>query len=125
MSRKKKRITPFKEFESVEENATSYIRMVGIQLKCMNELSANAFRLYIMMKDYAKGNSEFNFPHRIYKEFMSNQTFITARNELVEKGYLETFVSQKSRQQENTYKFSSSWKLHNKIIIDKITNKNI
>lgn len=26
MSRKKKRITPFKEFESVEENATSYIR---------------------------------------------------------------------------------------------------
>ena len=124
MSRKKKRITPFREFESVSENATSYIRMVGIQLQCMNELSANAFRLYIMMKDYAKGNSEFNYPHRIYKCFLSNQTFVNARQELIEKGYLETFVSQKSRKKENTYKFSSNWKLYNKEFISKLTNKN-
>lgn len=121
--RKKKNITPFKDFESVHEKSNyevGYIRMVDIQLICMNELSANAFRLYIMMKSYAKGNKEFSYPHRIYKTLFCNQTFKTARQELIDYGYIEQFCSQKSRLEPNKYVFSSKWRERNKERISEI-----
>lgn len=123
MGRKKKNLTQFKDFESSSGNngyETSYIRITHIQLVCMNELSANAFRLYMMMKDYARGESEFQFPHRIYKNFVCNQTFKTARQELIGKGYLETYTSQKSVLRENKYRFSSGWRNRNEELIKSI-----
>ena len=123
MGRKKKNLTQFKDFESSNGNngyETSYIRMTHIQLVCVNELSANAFRLYMMMKDYARGESEFKFPHRIYKKFVCNQTFKTARQELIDKGYLETYTSQKAVLRENKYKFSSGWRNRNEELIKRI-----
>lgn len=88
--------------------------MLDVQLICMNELTANAFRLYIMMKSYAKGEAEFQFPHRIHKTFMSKQTFVTARQELIDLGYIEPFVSCKSVMKANIYKFSSRWRSRHK-----------
>lgn len=127
MGRKKKsNFTKFKDYESSGENngyEHSYIRMGHIQIACMNELSANAFRLYIMMKDYARGDSEFQFPHRIYKNFMCNQTFKTARQELIDKGYLEDYTSQKSVLRENRYKFSSAWRNHNQELVKEVIER--
>lgn len=123
MGRKKKQNqTPFKDYESVNENSNyevGYIRMLDIQLVCMNELSPNAFRLYIMMKSYAKGETKFSYPHRIYKNLFCNETFKTVRKELIEYGYIEPYTSQQSRIQPNIYKFSSKWRERNK---EKIKN---
>ena len=124
--RKRKNITPFKDFERTVDNGayqTNYIRLVHIQLVCMNELSASAFRLYVMMKDYAKGESEFEFPYRIYKNFLSKQTFTTARQELVDKGYIEPFLSYKNMRKANKYRFSSHWKELNKDTIKEIVER--
>lgn len=115
MSKSKKR-TPFKDFERPTENEyqVNYTRITHLQLVCMNELSNSAFRLYIMMKDYAKSDTEFTYPHSIFKVIFSNQGFINARTELIEKGYLETFVSHKTVRKENKYRFSSKWRERNK-----------
>lgn len=126
MSRKKKNLTQFKDYESATENSNyqvGYIRMLDLQLVCMNELSANAFRLYIMMKSYASGNTEFEFPHRIYKNFICKQTFATARKELIDYGYIEPFISCKSVMRANTYKFSSKWRKRNEEKISQIISE--
>jgi hypothetical protein len=122
---KKKNYTKFQDYESAKDNngyEVGYIRMTDLQLICMNELSANSFRLYIMMKNYAKGKADFTFPHRIYKNFISNQTFIVSRQELIDKGYIEPFISNANLRIENKYKFSSKWKEHNKENISNIIN---
>lgn len=109
--------TPFKPYERVTERQgyeVGYIRLVSLQLCCMNELSANAFRLYVMMKSYAKGNEKFQFPHRIYKNFLTTPTFAKARDELVEKGYIEPFTSMANLRKENSYMFSSKWRERSK-----------
>lgn len=120
---KKRNLTAFKDFESPRENCNyqvGYIRLVDIQLECMNELSNSAFRLYIMMKSYAKGNAEFTFPYRIQKNFISKQGFLNARDELITYGYLEQFVSNKNLRTENKYRFSSKWRDRNQDFITQI-----
>lgn len=119
---KRRNKTPFQDFERATERSgyeTGYIRMVDLQLCCMNELSANAFRLYVMMKSYAKGKVEFNFPHRIFKQFLSKQTFVKARQELIDLGYIKPFVSHANLRTENTYRFSGEWRSRNRDKIDK------
>ena len=128
MSRnRKKNITPFQDYEKVNEDSKyekDYIRMLDIQLICMNELSPNAFRLYIMMKAYANGNAEFEYPHKIYKTFLSNQTFISARQELLDKGYIRPFISNANLRKANKYRLSSEWRANNKDKINEIiTNR--
>ena len=124
MSKNKKR-TPFKDFERPTDNEyqVNYMRITHLQLVCMNELTNSAFRLYIMMKDYAKSDTEFTYPHSIFKNIFSNQGFINARTELIEKGYLETFVSHKSVRKENKYRFSSKWRERNQDMIREIVKR--
>lgn len=127
MGRKKIK-TPFKDYERVTDRngyEVDYIRILHLQLVCMQELSLSAFRLYIYMKDYAKSNTEFTFPHRIYKNIMSNQTFKVARDELISMGYLKTFISHQNLRTENKYSFSSEWRERNKDLINKIIKDNI
>lgn len=128
MPRKGKKITPFKDYESATNRGgyeVDYIRILHLQLVCMQELSSSAFRLYINMKDYANGDTEFTYPHRIYKTFLSNQTFIIARDELIEKGYLKSFISHKNLRTENKYTFSSEWRERNKDLISKVVKESI
>lgn len=123
----KPKITPFQDYEQATNRngyEVDYVRMTSIQLECMNELSANAFRLYIMMKSYAKGEVRFNFPYRIHKNLFSKQTFTTVRQELIDKGYIEPFASHKSTRTENVYKFSSKWRTRNKDNIKVIIERN-
>lgn len=125
MSRRRNK-TPFKDYERVSDSIyqVGYIRMLDVQLVCMNELSANAFRLYIMMKSYAKGEVEFKYPHRIYKNIMSNQTFIEARKELIDKGYLEPFITKQFERKENIYRFSGKWRDRNREVVSKAVRAN-
>jgi hypothetical protein len=126
MPRKKKNLTQFKDYESATENCNyqvGYIRMLDLQLVCMNELSANAFRLYIMMKSYANGNVEFEFPHRIYKNLFCNETFKKARQELIDYGYIEPFLSCKQVMKANKYRFSSRWRKRNDQTIAEVLEK--
>lgn len=119
---KKKKITPFSDYERPTESQyqVNYTRITHLQLVCMNELSNSAFRLYIMMKDYAKSDTEFSYPHRVFKNIFSNQGFINARTELIDKGYLEQFYSNKTMRVENKYRFSSKWRENNKDLIKQI-----
>ena len=80
------------------------------KMESMKHLTNGAFRLYIMMEYYSNGQEEFSFPHRIFKNVYSNQGFINSRNELIEKGFLDDFVSNKDARVENKYKFSDKWK---------------
>lgn len=127
MGRKKRyNITPFKDYESPVENENyqvDYVRMLDLQLTCMNELSANAFRLYIMMKSYANGEVEFEFPHKIYKNFICKQTFTKARQELIDFGYVEPFNSHKTMRVANKYRFSSKWRERNKEYISEVVER--
>ena len=119
MGRSKKKVTPFNDYERPTDSQyqVNYTRITHLQLVCMNELTNSAFRLYIMMKDYAKSDTEFTYPHRIFKSIFSNQGFINARTELIEKGYLEEFASHKTMRVENKYRFSSKWRDRNKELI--------
>ena len=114
MRKNKKRIVPFEDFEKSGNDSNGveekYIRIVHIQIVCMGQLSGNAVKLYIAMKDYASGKKEFSFPHKIYKELFSNQTFISARKELIDKGFLSEFTTQAPRKKANVYKFSGEWR---------------
>lgn len=125
MARSKRKITPFNDYEKPTESQyqVNYTRITHLQLVCMNELTNSAFRLYIMMKDYAKGDVEFSYPHRIFKSIFSNQGFINARTELIEKGYLEQFVSNQNMRVENKYRFSSKWRERNKEVIKDIVQR--
>ena len=128
MSRKRSKITPFKNYESSLDTCGyegRYIRLTHLQLICMSELSHTAFRLYIMMKDYSKGEQFFNFPYRIYKEFLSKETFAKARQELIDKKYLNQFTSNKNLRIENNYSFSGEWRhtKQNQILINNEINK--
>ena len=121
-----KRITEFKDYErSVDDSGweVSYTRITDIQLNCMRELSNSAFRLYVMMKSYAKGKVEFSYPHRIYSTLFSNQCFINARRELVELGYIEQFVSNANLRKQNQYRFSGSWRERNREFISSMVER--
>lgn len=125
MSKKIKR-TPFKDYERSQDDNVyekGYIRLVHIQLVCMNDLSNSAFRLYIMMKSYAKGDTEFEYPHRLFKNILSKQGFINARKELIDKGFIEPFISHASCRQANKYKFSGKWREYYKGVIDCCSQK--
>lgn len=120
MGRNRKTKTPFKDFERATNRdgyEVDYIRVLDLQLCCMHELSSSAFRLYINMKNHAKGNVEFEYPHSEYGRFLSNQTFKTARDELIKKGYLEPFISNKNLRVANKYRFSSGWRTRNQDLI--------
>ena len=126
MSKRKQNAVKFKDYESAlgkDGYEVGYIRLLELQLVCMNELSPNAFRLYVMMKSYAQQKNEFTFPYRIYKNFLSKQTFVKVREELINLGYVEPFVSYKNLRTENKYKFSSKWRERNKDKIKEIINQ--
>ena len=80
MGRSKKKVTPFNDYERPTDSQyqVNYTRITHLQLVCMNELTNSAFRLYIMMKDYAKSDTEFTYPHRIFKSIFSKKKIYPA-----------------------------------------------
>lgn len=112
MARTKK--TPFAPWEtrSTDGIEKRYIRMGATIMasEAMRSLSSSAFRVYCYMRLESGGKKEFRFPHNKYRAYMSKPTFFKARDELVEKGFIDIVRNNKNLRQANDYAFSERWK---------------
>ena len=72
-------------------------------------LSSSAKVVYFYMKIYAKNENEFEYPISLALNFMSNVTFISARNELVKNGFIEIVHNGSANRTKNIYKFVPNW----------------
>ena len=68
--------------------------------------------IYIYMSDYVTKSfcNEFQYPHNVYKNIVSNETFKRAIEELEEHGFIEVIGEGKWNFTKTTYKFSTKWK---------------
>ncbi len=111
MARKK---VPFQPWESRADGGIEkrYFRLGATIMasEAMLSLSNSAFRVYCHMRIESGGKQSFSFPYSKYKIFMSRPTFIAARNELQEKGFIDVVQNNKNLRKANTYCFSEKWK---------------
>ena len=73
-------------------------------------LPSSAKVLYAYMKLSALKNTEFYYAEALSNKYMSKMTFYSARNKLIENGFIEIVETNKSAHIPNKYKFSSKWK---------------
>ncbi|MBO5247509.1 MAG: tyrosine-type recombinase/integrase [Eubacterium sp.] len=102
MARTKK--TPFPPWFTTRADGIEkrYIRL-GVTLtssEAFRDLSNSAVRIYLNMMMEAGGNKDFTFPCHKYINYMSKQTFFTARTELVNHGFIT--IKQNNRSCLNT-----------------------
>lgn len=76
----------------------------------VKDLNHLAFRIYMCMCVKCKGNSEFEFTYSDYSGFASKGGFLKAKDELIEKGFIEEIQNNANLRQPNLYRFSSLWK---------------
>lgn len=110
----RKKITPFEAWETKNDNGVEkrYFRM-GASLmasEAMRNLSPSAFKVYCYMRIESAGNRSFKFPHAKYRSYMSKPTFQKAKQELVNKGFIDVIQNNKNLRQANIYAFSDRWK---------------
>lgn len=112
MARIKK--VPFQAWESRAEGGIEkrYYRMGATIMasEAMLSLSNSAFRVYSHMRLESGGKRSFKFPYSKYKIFMTRPTFVKARDELVQRGFIEIVQNNKNLRQANIYCFSEKWK---------------
>ncbi len=118
MARSKKMITPFELWETKNPDGVEkrYFRM-GASLmasEAARSLSASAFKILCYMKIESGGNRSFKFPHAKYQDYMSTPTFIKARDELIEKGFIQTVQNNRNLRKPNIYCFTDGWKFYAK-----------
>lgn len=109
--------TRFKDYEGAFPK-DRHIRLTYNMLtseSCIS-LSPNAFRLYCYMKLIACGNQEFEFATSCAvgkdKIFQSKSTYVKARNELIEKGFIDytNMTSAKYKKEVGKYMFLTKWR---------------
>jgi len=112
MARAKK--VPFQSWETKNADGLEkrYFRLGATILasEAMLNLSASAFRVYCYMRIESGGKRNFSFPFNKYKRFMSRPTFIRARDELIESGFIDLIQSNKNLRKANIYGFTDRWK---------------
>ena len=112
MARVKK--TPFQLWESKADGGIEkrYFRLGATIMasEAMRGLSSSAFKIYCYMRIESGGKREFRFPHCKYQSFMSKPTFFKARDELVQKGFVDIVRNNRNLRQANIYAFSDRWK---------------
>lgn len=110
MSRKK--ITPFKEWETTKENGIEkrYIRIGSTKLARMTELSPSAFKVFVCMCMESAGKETFEFPYSKYKDYMAKNTFKKVKAELIAAGYIEEVQNNQNLRKPNVYRFATGWK---------------
>lgn len=113
MSRQKKK-TPFPSWTTKTSNGIErrYIR-VGNSLmysKVYQKLSNSAKVIYSYMLLESNGQRELEFSASSYEGFMSKNTFLKARNELIEQGFIEIKQNNANIRKANVYAFSEAWK---------------
>lgn len=70
------------------------------------ELTPTAQMLYLRMGLATKGKIEFTFPYSAYKRFMSKATFQTAKQQLIDGGFI---TETRYRCSKNRYRLSNEW----------------
>lgn len=110
----RKNITPFEAWETKKADGVEmrYFRM-GASLmasEAMRSLSGSAFKIYCYMKIESAGNRSFKFPHAKYRSYMSKPTFQKAKQELIDKGFIDVVQNNKNLRKANIYAFSDRWK---------------
>lgn len=90
----------------------AYIRIGSSLLhhEAMMKLPSNAFRLYVYMTLECRGYQDFTMPHSRYKKFMSKPTFIKARDDLVQAGFIEITEKNGNLRKPNKYRFSKRYR---------------
>ena len=111
MSRAKK--TPFRSWESTSAGGIEkrYIRLGATKAARMGNLSDAAYRIFICMMMEAGGKEDFVFPRSKYRTYSGNDKFLRARQELIDKGFLEVVQNNANLRRPNVYRFSDKWKL--------------
>lgn len=110
MSRKK---APFKDYEGSKQN-DKHIRKTENMMLSDNylKLSNSAKVVYDYMKLWACGDLEFQYAKSLAEKYMNGKTFLKAKDELIEKGFIEYVSGNRFAHIPNTYKFSSKWKFY-------------
>ena len=111
----KKKITPFEPWESKNASGIEkrYFRL-GVSLmssEVMRSLSPSAFKIYCYMRLESAGNKGFKFPHSKYCSYMTKPTFQKAKQELIDKGFIDIVQNNKNLRKANIYAFSERWKM--------------
>lgn len=90
-----------------------FVQLAGSQLESFRTkgLSGSAFKLYVYMLLESCGKKEFTFPHSTYKELMAKPTFEKAKQELINKGYIEIKQNNANLRKPNVYEFTHKWQL--------------
>lgn len=73
------------------------------------KLSASAKVVYSYMKLWACGDIEFDYPISLALKYTSKNTFLRAKEELIENGFIEVVYISKLGNISNRYKFSTNW----------------
>ncbi len=111
MGRKSK--TPFKPWETTKENGLEdrFIRLGNSQMlhPVYKSLSSSAKEIYQYMKLESGGYLDFEFPASKYLDLMSKHTFLKAKAELIEKGFIEELQNNRFIRKPNIYRFSAKW----------------
>lgn len=113
MGRRKKSFVEFKGYEGKRPKDT-FIRITTDMMRSevFRELSPSAIKLYLFMKEWSKGNTEFEYSWSLARNhnlFRSNNTYIKAKNELIKYGFIECIRTCKCSRQPNKYSFSNKW----------------
>lgn len=74
------------------------------------KLSPTARALYEDMAYQAAGKREFTYPRSVYEQLCGKAAFYTARQELIQGGYLEVVENNSNVRKPNVYRFSDKWK---------------
>lgn len=112
MARQKK--TPFAPWETRASDGIEkrYIRLGNTLLydPAFLQLSPMAKQAYIYMRIESAGKPEFIMPHSKYTKFAKKDSFLRAREELENAGFIETVQHNGNLRKPNVYRFSERWK---------------
>jgi len=111
MSKKKPDIEGWLCAENTSSKGQTFIRLTSDLLNAQpfTALSYSAQILYIRMSAAAAGRIEFVYPFSFYKNRMAKETFVRAKKELIDNGFI-TERQMKNLRKPNIYRFSFDWK---------------
>lgn len=107
MSRKN---APFKAYEG-KKTKDKHIRLTADMMlnKVYIELSDAAKTVYSYMKLYSCGNETFEYPISLALKYISKSTFLRAKDELIEKGFIEYEQHNQFCRSKNIFRLSGTW----------------
>lgn len=108
---RKNRRTPFKPYEGRKEY-DKHIRITKDMMlsEVYMNLSYSSKMVYNFMKLWSCGKLEFKYSWSLASKYIgSNVTYIKAKDELIEKGFIECIRTAKCSRHPNMYRFIHNW----------------